>query len=383
MPLERLSFDPRLQMRALPPGQLFVEEAAAEYAALLANGHEFPPLEVVCEDRGEKTERYWVFGGFTRGEAHRRRGSASVECLVYPGTFADARRYARGENARHGQPRDKASRAKAVADFLADPDAVRRAERHARERGEGGFRGHAAAECGVHPDTVSEVVRSLGKVIHHGKLTDPAPTPGCSNNDSGKGQTFPRVVVSPTTATPSPVPEPPPPQPARVGDDTDDGPAWTASPPEDAPLPAAPLPDHLSGKARPGRFEAERLLFDQAIRHLREAAVVLEKLLKLRGSAKLRRWVEGGVLYVRPVDRRSPRTGTVTQGWECPDLTRMVRAFRLTRPRHVCAGCGGAGCTACADDGFVAEAGPDDTAGAADLPLGLPWDDSEEAARRP
>ncbi|MBX9579700.1 MAG: hypothetical protein K2X87_05270 [Gemmataceae bacterium] len=223
LPLERLTFDPRLQLRDLPGGKLYDEETAADYAAHLADGGEFADPLGVVEDRSAGDARYWVYAGYHRGEAYRRVGRPSVPCLIHPGTYTDAKLRALGENARHGLRRSPGDQRKAVAALLADPALVARVCAAGK-----GVHEAVAAACGVGRSTVTDALTALGLRVHAGKVvprTEPV-----------------RPAQTPTAAG---LTVPPPGPPPVTSDADGDTPLWTASPPP----PAAVLPPDLIRRA--------------------------------------------------------------------------------------------------------------------------------------
>jgi len=75
-----------------------VESVVATYVAVMQNGGEMPPLQVVLFDDGS----YVLADGFHRFEAMRRLQMSSVICLVHRGDYSDALRLAIVSNHGHG-----------------------------------------------------------------------------------------------------------------------------------------------------------------------------------------------------------------------------------------------------------------------------------------
>jgi len=92
------------------------EEAIAEYADLMANNVDFPPLSVV--DDGQTL---WLADGFHRLEAAKRNGATRVLANVERGTMVDAILAAAASNAGHGVRRTNADKKRAVAMVLSLP----------------------------------------------------------------------------------------------------------------------------------------------------------------------------------------------------------------------------------------------------------------------
>lgn len=202
LPLERLQFDARLQLRWFPDGKLFDEETVEKYREARQNGAEFPPIEVVEEVAGKKTV-YWAFGGFHRGETFRRDGVNSVECLVYPGTFDDARFWALSQNSNHGRPRS-ADECRLAFDRLIDhPELLDRVMQTVKESG--GVQRSLAAACGLSVSVVGKYLESKGLQADRktGKLV-PVPKPTVE-------ATVPALAPAPIAPTaPAPAADAPP-----------------------------------------------------------------------------------------------------------------------------------------------------------------------------
>ena len=111
VPLDALRMDGGTQARAQ-----MTEDAVAEYADALQDGHAFPPVAVV--DDGTTL---WLADGFHRVEAARRLGQDRILANVTPGTMVDAVLIAAGSNAAHGVRRTNADKKRAVAMVLGLP----------------------------------------------------------------------------------------------------------------------------------------------------------------------------------------------------------------------------------------------------------------------
>ena len=86
-----------------------------EYAELMKEGTEFPPISVVHDGN-----EYYLSDGFHRLLAAQRAGKASINCDVITGTLRDAILYSLSANASHGLRRTVEDRRKAVMTMLED-----------------------------------------------------------------------------------------------------------------------------------------------------------------------------------------------------------------------------------------------------------------------
>jgi len=89
------------------------EETVVEYADLLKEGTEFPPVVAFYDG-----ELYWLADGFHRFLAHARAGLKKIEVDVRDGSLRDAILYAVGANAEHGLKRTNEDKRKAVVTML-------------------------------------------------------------------------------------------------------------------------------------------------------------------------------------------------------------------------------------------------------------------------
>ncbi len=109
----------RLEMLSRDEGVLartaLDHETVESYAALMADGVEFPALTVF--DDGEKLR---LADGFHRAEAAVRAGLGDFACDVRRGTRRDAILHSIDANARHGLPRTDADKRRAVETLLRD-----------------------------------------------------------------------------------------------------------------------------------------------------------------------------------------------------------------------------------------------------------------------
>lgn len=92
------------------------EDVIKEYADLMAEGVEFPPLGVVFDGSS-----YWLWDGFHRRFAAIRSKLDKFKCFVADGTREDARWLSYGANKDHGLARNNEDKAKAVIAALKHP----------------------------------------------------------------------------------------------------------------------------------------------------------------------------------------------------------------------------------------------------------------------
>lgn len=86
-----------------------------EYAELIKEGTEFPPISVVHDGN-----EYYLSDGFHRLLATQKAGKASINCDVITGTLRDAILYSLSANSSHGLRRTVEDRRKAVMTMLED-----------------------------------------------------------------------------------------------------------------------------------------------------------------------------------------------------------------------------------------------------------------------
>lgn len=92
-------------------------DIVSEYAALIKDGAEFPPV-VVFNDGADN----WLADGFHRFHAHNNAGKASIAADVRTGTARDAVLFSLGANSDHGIQRTAADKRKAVTTMLQDQE---------------------------------------------------------------------------------------------------------------------------------------------------------------------------------------------------------------------------------------------------------------------
>jgi hypothetical protein len=95
----------------------FDETTADEFAELLMDGHEFPPVTVFWDGAD-----YWLADGFHRMRAHERAWRLEIAADVRQGSRRDAILYAVGANAAHGIRRSDRDKRNAVETLLKDEE---------------------------------------------------------------------------------------------------------------------------------------------------------------------------------------------------------------------------------------------------------------------
>lgn len=109
--LKRIQRDTNVQSREALDG-----EVVAEYARLMAEGEQFPPV-TVFNDGGKD---YWLADGFHRVEAAAINGENGIKADVIMGDKRDAMLYSAGANKAHGLRRSNADKRRAVRMLLSD-----------------------------------------------------------------------------------------------------------------------------------------------------------------------------------------------------------------------------------------------------------------------
>lgn len=111
--IDSLIIDDNLQMRVAMD-----ESVIDDYAFLMSDGVEFPPL-IVFED---SKQQYWLVDGFHRYYAYKLNNIKSIPCTVHKGEFFHAKLYALSANSTHGLKRSNEDKRKAVLEALFDPE---------------------------------------------------------------------------------------------------------------------------------------------------------------------------------------------------------------------------------------------------------------------
>jgi hypothetical protein len=123
------------------------DETVQSYADALKDGVEFPPVVVFHDGKD-----YWLADGFNRYYAHQMIKRNEIEADVRRGNILDAKLYACGANATHGQPRTNADKRNAVMMVLSE------------SAWKGWSARDVAAHCAVTHTFVNNVKKSLETV---------------------------------------------------------------------------------------------------------------------------------------------------------------------------------------------------------------------------
>jgi hypothetical protein len=107
--LDLVSTDAGTQQRPLDEGTL------SRYLALIADGVEFPPVEIVSDG-----PNFWLWDGFHRVECALRREQKTISAYVTKGTLRDAIWLSFGANKDHGLPRQRGVAKEIIRAILAD-----------------------------------------------------------------------------------------------------------------------------------------------------------------------------------------------------------------------------------------------------------------------
>jgi uncharacterized ParB-like nuclease family protein len=175
VPLDRLIRDASLQMRSALPDGLTDAATVERYQESIAEGEEFPPLEVMSDGQS-----YWLFDGFQRAAAFERAGKGSVECLVFNGAYPDALLRAIAANARHGLTRTANDCRRAMNTLLDTPELLQKVLDQAATSG--GVHRALAAACGISKSLVYKILDERNLRVLAGKLVKRRVVPtGASN----------------------------------------------------------------------------------------------------------------------------------------------------------------------------------------------------------
>jgi len=110
--LEEIRIDGGTQSRAA-----LNDEAVADYAAIIREGADFPPVVVFHDGK-----HYWLADGFHRWHAYRTAGATEITADVREGTKRDAVLFSVGANTDHGLRRTNADKRSAVMVLLNDEE---------------------------------------------------------------------------------------------------------------------------------------------------------------------------------------------------------------------------------------------------------------------
>jgi hypothetical protein len=142
--LENLLLSLIVADEGIQPRAVLSQETITEYAHLMADGVQFPPVMIFLDGT-----YYWLADGFHRFEAAKKAGLSKILAEVKQGERRLALLHAVQANSQHGLPRTNADKRKAVEALLLDP--------------EWGIwsNNEIARRCAVSPMTVKRVKDSL------------------------------------------------------------------------------------------------------------------------------------------------------------------------------------------------------------------------------
>jgi hypothetical protein len=139
MRLEQIRIDGGTQARAK-----MSEDTVQTYADAMKDGAVFPPVVVFHDGKD-----YWLADGFNRYYAHLSIKRTEIDADVKRGNVLDAKLYACGANASHGQPRTNADKRNAVIMVLS----------------EGAWKGWSAREVATHCAVTHTFVNNVKKSL--------------------------------------------------------------------------------------------------------------------------------------------------------------------------------------------------------------------------
>jgi hypothetical protein len=113
---DMLSFE-RIRTEGTQVRVALSETVIREYAEALAQGAEFPPIEVYYDETA-----HWLADGFHRLQAAKQAGRDSLAATIHPGGQREALLHALSANDTHGYRRTDMDRRHAIELMLADPE---------------------------------------------------------------------------------------------------------------------------------------------------------------------------------------------------------------------------------------------------------------------
>lgn len=157
-------------------------ETVEEYADAVADGAQFPPVDVFFDG-----STHWLADGFHRFHGHRKAGCHDILAIVHTGTLEDALIFALRSNISHGLKRTNDDKRKCVGialDRFAD-----RSDRVISEM------------CGVHHSFVS---RQRAQLSHSDSSNESRTGADGKSRKAPKKKEAPAPVESPTSAPAEP-----------------------------------------------------------------------------------------------------------------------------------------------------------------------------------
>ncbi|MEI8373470.1 MAG: hypothetical protein WCJ35_11640 [Planctomycetota bacterium] len=106
---KRLSLDKIKRARDVQPRVAMDNNVVKDYAERVEAGEKFPPVDVFFDG-----ETHWAADGFHRLAGHEKAGRKQIDCIVHPGTKADAQWHALQSNKDHGLRRSVDDKKRAV-----------------------------------------------------------------------------------------------------------------------------------------------------------------------------------------------------------------------------------------------------------------------------
>ena len=163
---QRLPLKVLVRDDAIQPRVKLDAKTVADYAALMREGEQFPPI-VVFRDGAA----YLVADGFHRAKAAEEAGHLEIAAVIRPGTRQDAMIYACGANRKHGLRLTNDDKNQIVNRFLDNEDAKPAGEKRLKQE-------EIARHCGVTQAFVSKLITTKRKQQSHpynGYKTSPSP----------------------------------------------------------------------------------------------------------------------------------------------------------------------------------------------------------------
>lgn len=285
------------------------QDTVAEYVEAIQAGAKMPPL-LVFQDGSD----YWLAEGFHRLLAHQQAGKRNVLCEIKQGTREDAAWASAGANVTHGLRRTNADKRKATEMAI----------RLRPDMNDVSLANH----CGVHPNHVAAVRRSLEATSQIVRSDTRVRSDGTRFKMPSAPPTRPHATPPPPVRTPSAPPTPSAPAPLT--------PAAQPTPPARRPGPQTgqadatghPIPDHLIG------------LWDRRV----EVEDLLTHLSKVRCAVQAAQ------------DAADPLFAELNTSAAMANLNTAYDALKATAPHAVCPWCHGAlsdQCRGCKGRGMI------------------------------
>ena len=161
------------------------EDVVTDYVAALADGVQFPPVDVMFDGT-----HYWLFDGFHRVETYLRSGRTAISARCYNGTLEEAQWRSYAANKNHGLRRSTADKERAI----------RAALRHAKAPGLSNVA--IARHLGVDDKTVAKYRAEMVSTSEIPKSNERTGTDGRTINTANIGKAKP-PKPKPTQPTPS------------------------------------------------------------------------------------------------------------------------------------------------------------------------------------